>query len=57
MQNHKIPYSTATWGIVEHALEPAPWMGVAVNRDSKMDANVCVDRATKFTKKLSKQFQ
>ena len=25
MQNHEIPYTTATWGIVEDASEPAPF--------------------------------
>ena len=33
MQNHKIPYATATWGIVEDASEPAPFLSVAANRN------------------------
>ena len=32
MQKHEIPYSTATWGIVEDALEPAPFLSVAAYR-------------------------
>ena len=35
MQNHEIPYSTATWGIVEDASEPAPFLSVAANRNAK----------------------
>ena len=35
MQNHEIPYTTATWGIVEDAAEPAPFLSVAANRNGK----------------------
>ena len=35
MQNHEIPYSTATWGIVEDASEPAPFLSVVANRNGK----------------------
>ena len=50
MQNHRIPYSTATWGIAEDASEPAPSLAVVANRHAKMDAYFCFDRATKFRK-------
>ena len=51
MQNHEIPYTTATWGSVEDALEPARKLSVVANRHTKMDAYFCVFRATTFTKK------
>ena len=35
MQNHRIPYTTATWGIAEDASEPAPFLSVVVKRNSK----------------------
>ena len=35
MQNHRIPYSTATWGIVEEASEPAPFLSVVAKRNVK----------------------
>ena len=35
MQNHEIPYSTATWGIVEDASEPAPFLSVVATRNGK----------------------
>ena len=35
MQNHRIPYTTATWGIVEDASEPAPFSSVIANRNGK----------------------
>ena len=35
MQNHRIPYSTATWGIVEDASEPAPFLSVVASRNGK----------------------
>ena len=35
MQNHEIPYSTATWGIVEDASEPAPFLSVVASRNGK----------------------
>ena len=35
MQNHRIPYSTATWGMVEDASEPAPSLSVVANLDGK----------------------
>ena len=35
MQNHRIPYNTATWGIVEDASEPAPFLSVVANRNGK----------------------
>ena len=35
MQNHIIPYTTATWGIVEDASEPAPFLSVVANRNGK----------------------
>ena len=35
MQNHEIPYITATWGIVEDALELAPFLSVATHRNGK----------------------
>ena len=35
MQNHGIPYSTATWGIVEDASEPAPFLPVVAGRNGK----------------------
>ena len=35
MQNHRIPYSTATWGIVEDASEPAPFLSVVASRSGK----------------------
>ena len=35
MQKHEIPYSTATWGIVEDASEPAPFFSVVANRNGK----------------------
>ena len=54
MQNHRIPYTTATWGMVEDASEPAPFLSVVVNRHTTMDAYFCFVRATKFTKKLEK---
>ena len=54
MQNHEIPYTTATWGMVEDASEPAPFLSVVVNRHTTMDAYFCSVRATKFTKKLEK---
>ena len=54
MQNHRIPYSTATWGMVKDASEPAPFLSVVANRHSKMDACFCFVRATKFEKKIYK---
>ena len=35
MQNHEIPYPTATWGIVEDASEPAPFLSVVATRNGK----------------------
>jgi len=35
MQNHRIPYTTATWGMVEDASEPAPFLSVVANRNGK----------------------
>ena len=35
MQNHRIPYTTATWGIVEDASEPAPFLSVVAKRNGK----------------------
>ena len=35
MQNHRIPYTTATWGIVKDASEPAPFLSVVANRNCK----------------------
>ena len=35
MQNHEIPYTTATWGIVEDASEPAPFLSVVASRNGK----------------------
>ena len=35
MQNHRIPYSTATWSMMEDALEPAPFLSVVGNRNGK----------------------
>ena len=35
MQNHRIPYTTATWGIVKDASEPAPFLSVVASRNSK----------------------
>ena len=35
MQNHRIPYTTATRGIVEDASEPAPLLSVVVKPNSK----------------------
>ena len=35
MQNHRIPHTTATWGIVEDASEPAPFLSVVANRNGK----------------------
>ena len=54
MQNHEILYTTATWGSVEDALEPARKLSVLANRHTKMDAYFCFVRATKFTKRRQK---
>ena len=54
MQTQRIPYSTATWGIVEDASQPAPFLSVVANRQTKMDAYFCFVRATKFIKKHTK---
>ena len=54
MQNHEIPYTTATWGSVEDALEPARKLSVLVDCYTKMDSYFCVFRATKFTNKIRK---
>ena len=35
MQNHRIPHTTATYGIVEDASEPAPFLSVVANRNGK----------------------
>ena len=35
MQNHEIPYTTATWGIVQDASEPAPFLSVVASRNGK----------------------
>ena len=35
IQNHEIPYGTATWSIVEDASEPAPFLSVAANNNVK----------------------
>ena len=35
MQNHEIPYTTATWGIVEDSSEPAPFLSVGASRNGK----------------------
>ena len=35
MQNHRIPYSMATWGMVEDASEPAPFLSVVASRNGK----------------------
>ena len=55
MQNHGIPYTTATWGMVEDASEPAPFLSVVANRHTKMDAYFCFVRATTFIKKYKNQ--
>ena len=39
MQNHRIPYTTATWGIVEDASEPAPCLSVVASRNGKWTLN------------------
>ena len=39
MQNHRIPYTTATWGIVKDASEPAPFLSVVANRNGKWTHN------------------
>jgi len=57
MQNHRIPHTTATWGIVEDASEPAPFLSVVANRRTKMDAYFCFDRAAKFTKKQKQKIE
>ena len=54
MQNHRIPYTTAAWGMVEDASEPAPFLSVVANHHTKMDAYCCFVRATKFTKNIKK---
>ena len=53
MQNHKILYTTATWGSVEDALELARKLSVVDKRHSKMDAYFCFFRATNL-KKITK---
>ena len=35
MQNHKIPYTTATWGIAEDSSDPAPFLSVVATRNGK----------------------
>ena len=35
MQNHKIPYTTATWGIAEDSSDPAPFLSVVASRNGK----------------------
>ena len=35
MQNHGIPYRTATWRIVEDASEPTPFLSVVASRNGK----------------------
>ena len=35
MQNHRMPYSTATWGIVKEASEPAPFLSVVAKRNGE----------------------
>ena len=35
MQNHEIPYTTATLGIVKDASEPAPFLSVGASRNGK----------------------
>ena len=35
MQHHEIPYTTATWGIVEDASEPALFLSVVASRNGK----------------------
>ena len=35
MQNPAIFYSTATWGMVEDASEPVPFLSVVANRNGK----------------------
>ena len=35
MQNHRIPYTTATWGMVKDASEPAPFLSVVASRNGK----------------------
>ena len=55
MQNHRIPYTTATWGMVEDASEPAPFLSVVAKRHTTMDAYFCFVRATKFTKTYKNQ--
>ena len=35
MQNHRIPCTTATLGIVEDASEPAPFLSVVASRSGK----------------------
>ena len=35
MQHHRIPYTTATWGIVKDASEPAPFLSVVASRNGK----------------------
>ena len=35
MQNHEIPYTTATLGIVEDASETAPFLSVVASRNGK----------------------
>ena len=35
MQNHEIPYTTATLGIMQDASEPAPFLSVVASRNGK----------------------
>ena len=35
MQSQEIPYSTASWGLVEDASEPDPFVSVAAKRNGK----------------------
>ena len=55
MQNHRILHTTATWGIVEDASEPAPFLSVVANRNGKWTRMFALFERQSFQKAYKNQ--
>ena len=56
MQNHRIPYTTATWGIVKDASEPAPFLSVVAARNGKRTRIVALFKRQSLQKAHKNKF-
>ena len=54
MQKHEMPYGTATWGIVEDASEPAPFLSVVAKRNGKWTPTFALIEQQSLEKKTPK---